>query len=110
MRVPQGAHQRLATPTGYFVPDGLGDEAAAVALHPVDVLDQFDRQGDGDALGSGHGSSGKQVSKIILRLHRNVVPRRVPVPEAVDGMLVVPTAWWNHDDEFVGLPERGLVL
>ena len=53
MRVGDGPEEPLPTAARELVRDGLGDEAAAVALTPVDAVDQCRGKGDGDAF-AGH--------------------------------------------------------
>ena len=46
--------------------DGLGNEPTPVAFEPVDVIDEFGGQRDGDACGVGHGSNGMTHDMVTL--------------------------------------------
>jgi hypothetical protein len=54
-----------------LVRDGLGNEPTPIAFEPVDVLDEFGGQRDGDACGVGHGHDSMTHDMIIL--NRRVV-------------------------------------
>ncbi len=53
VRTCDGSQEPCASPPSQFARDSLGDEAAPVALEPVDALDEVPGKGHGDAL-AGH--------------------------------------------------------
>src|ERR1022692_4170254 len=54
VRVVEGSAKLLAAPAIQLVPDGLGDELAAVLLTTVDVSDEVVGQGDGHTFEGSH--------------------------------------------------------
>jgi hypothetical protein len=49
MRVRHGLEQRIAPPSQKLVFNSLGDEAAPISFHPVNLLEEICAKGDGDA-------------------------------------------------------------